>query len=72
MFKGGVKYLTVQRGKEFKKKIGILNMVKLKQAHFTSQVQGNVANSLTELSVINGRILKWYQDESEKITIMSK
>ena len=73
MFKGGVKYLAVQRGKEFKKeKLGILNMLRLKQAYFTSQVQGNVANSLTELLVINSKILKWYQDESEKITIMSR
>ena len=65
-FKGGVKYLAVQWGKELKKEnLVILNMLKLKQAYFTSQVQGNIANSLTELSVINSSILKWYQDESE-------
>ena len=73
MFKGGVKFLAIQRGKELKKeKLGVLNMLKLKQAYFTSQVQGNIANSLTELSVINGGISKWYQDESEKIKLMSR
>ena len=39
MFKGGVKFLAIQRGKELKKeKLGVLNMLKLKQAYFTSQV----------------------------------
>ena len=46
-------------------------MLKLKQAYFTSQVQSSVPNSLTELVTINNRISKWYQDESEKIKILS-
>ena len=73
MFKGGVKYLAIQRGKEMKKdRLGILNMLKLKQAFFTSQVQGNIKNSLTKLSVINGKIANWYKSESEKISLMSR
>ena len=47
-------------------------MLKLKQAFLTSQVQGNVQNALTELSVINGKISNWYRNESEKISIMSR
>ena len=47
-------------------------MLKLKQAFLTSQVQGNVQNALTELSVINGKISNWYRNESEKISLMSR
>ena len=47
-------------------------MLKLKQAFLTSQVQGNIENSLTELSVINGKISNWYKSESEKISLMSR
>ena len=36
-------------------------MLKLKQAFLTSQVQGNVVNSLTELLVINSKIANWYK-----------
>ena len=36
-------------------------MLKLKQAFLTSQVQGNVPNSLTELLVINGQISNGYK-----------
>ena len=67
MFKSGVKYLAMQCGKEMKKeRLGILNMLKLKQAYFTIQVQGNIINSLTELLVINGRIAEWYKSEPKK------
>ena len=44
-------------------------MLKLKQAFFTTQVQGNIVNSLTEHSVINGKIANWYKKESEKISL---
>ena len=47
-------------------------MLKLKQAFLTSQVQGNVPNSLTELLVINGQISNWYKIESKKISLMSR
>ena len=69
MLKIGVKYLAVQRAKEIEKqRLRVLNMLKLKQAFLTSQVQGNVPNYLTELSVINGLISNWYNSESEKIS----
>ena len=72
-FKNGVKFIAKQRGIELnKERMGILNMLRLKQVYYTSQVQGNVPNSLTELLTINCRISKWYQDESEKIKILSK
>ena len=72
MVKNGVKFLAKQRGIELnKERLGILNMLRLKQVYYTSQVQGNVPNSLTELLTINNRISKWYQDESEKIKILS-
>ena len=62
MFKSGVKNLAIQNGNEMKKeRPGILNMLKLKQAYFTTQVQNNVLNSLTELLSINGRIAEWYK-----------
>ena len=62
MLKIGVKYLAVQRAKEIEKqRLRVLNMLKLKQAFLTSQVQGNVPNSLTQLSVINGQISNWYK-----------
>ena len=73
MFKNGVKFIAKQRGIELnKERMGILNMLRLKQVYYTSQVQGNVPNSLTELLTINCRISKWYQNESEKIKILSK
>ena len=55
-----------------KERLAILNMLKLKQAYFTTQVQGNIINSLTKLLVINGRIAGWYKSESEKISLMSR
>ena len=72
MVKGGIKYLPIQRGKELEKQnIGILNMLKLKQAYFTSRVQNNVQGSQTELATINAKISEWYKRESEKISLMS-
>ena len=73
MVKNGVKFLAKRRGIEInKERQGILNMLRLKQVYYTSQVKGNVPNSLTELLTINGRIFKWYQDESEKIKYYRK
>ena len=67
MVKNGIKFIAKQRGIELnKERLGILNMLRLKQVYFTTQVQGNVPNSLTELLTMNNRISKWYQDESEK------
>ena len=67
MVKNGIKFIAKQRGVELnKERLGILNMLRLKQVYFTSQVQGNVPNSLTELLTINNQISKWYQDESER------
>ena len=43
MVKGMIKYLAIQRGKELTKQlIGILNMLRLKQAYFTARMQGNI------------------------------
>ena len=73
MFKSAVKNLAIQHGKEMKKeRLGILNMLKLKQAYFTTQVPNNVLNSLTELLVINGRIAEWYKSKSEIFFLMSR
>ena len=53
-------------------KMGVVNMLKLKQAFLTSQVQNNIQGAMTDLAEINIRISNWYQGESEKIPLISR
>ena len=72
LVKAGIKKLAIDRSKVLKRqRIGQLKMMQIKQAFLTRQVSSN-AHAPTELSVINLRIAAWYENESQKINLLSR
>ena len=52
--------------------MGQLNMLRLKQSYLTSKPSLNTQAIITELAMINMQISRWYEKESQKISLMAR
>ena len=73
LVKPGIKKLAIQRSKEMNRdRRGELNLLLLRQAYLTRQIQLGQLRKLGELRSVQNDIQHWYESESEKIILQSR
>ena len=73
LVKKGIKQLAVTRSKEIKKQnIGRLNILRLRQVNLTHKVNKGQIELLAKLKIVNISISEWYNNESNKIILLSR
>ena len=73
LVKPGIKKLAIQRSKEInRERRGELNLLLLRQAYLTRQIQQGNIGKLGELRTVQQAIQHWYERESEKIILQSR
>ena len=73
MVKPGIRNLAKARTTELKKqRRSALNLLCVRQAYLGGKVRGGDFSSLGQLAEVNLRICKWYEEESQKIILLSR
>ena len=73
LVKPGIRHLAKARSKELKKqRRGFLNLLCVRQAHLGSKVRSGDLSTLSQLAEVNLRIGKWYEEESQRIVLISR
>ena len=73
LVKKGIQHLARERARElYKQRQGYLNLLLLRQAYLASKLGGGDLSCYTALEEVKLRITKWYDEESEKIILLSR
>ena len=71
--KPGLRKLLINRGKELKReKVGVLNLLLLRQSHLVRKIQAGSLERLQELKQVQLEIMQWHAEECEKVKIQSR
>ena len=73
LVKPGIKKLAIQRSKEInRERRGVLNLLLLRQAYLSKQLQLGRCSRLGELRAVQVEIIEWYEKESQKILLQAR
>ena len=73
MVKPGIRHLAKVRSKELKKqRRSVLNLLCVRQAYLGSKVRCGDLSTLSQLAEVNLRICKWYEEESQRVILLSR
>ena len=73
MVKPGIRHLAKVRSVELKKhRRSVLNLLCVRQAYLGRKVRGGDISTLSQLAEVNMRIQKWYEEESQRIILLSR
>ena len=73
MVKPGIRHLAKVRSGELKKqRRKVLNLLYIRQAYLGSKVRSGDLSSLSQLAEVNLRVSKWYEEESQRVILLSR
>jgi hypothetical protein len=73
LVKPGIRRLAKERGRVLgKERRGALNLLLLRQSYLIRKVMAGHTGYLTELKVVQGRIMQWYDQACSKIALQSR